>query len=261
MNIVTKENYNLRYSFGSLITLSAQFYNNGALFDPITTKIVIKNIINNVVVVQSRMQRVAKGYYYYNVSTRVPIGQYEAIYSGIENINGEAFETTKSERIEVIQIIGKDILPVDPISKLRIDLRDNNTDPDYWVWTDIELEEYLCQALSDINITPPKTTYNWINVPDDWIQCIKRGAQNRALYAKATEVAHQPISYSDKGVSVDKRAQAAFYKTLADQFHTIFSEEKKIIKRNHYPSMGWLTVSEVPYVTIPPLRSINRVFC
>lgn len=151
-------------------------------------------------------------------------------------------------------------LPNDPISRTRLRLKDNDSDATRWVWSDLELSEYLQDSLDDLNSAPPRTAWFWFNVPLQYVQNIIRGAEALAMEAQAVKLAHSPITYTDKGISVDMRGQAATYLNIATNLREKYDQERLRIKRQYSYGFGYISTPNMPYISTPPCRAYGRFF-
>ena len=245
----------ITYSQGSLVTLSANFtLKDGSPYNPANPTVsVLYN--GSIILEQASMSQIANGWFYYNLdSTALNLqpGIYYAVYSAVildEEVQG-------TELFQITAITSTVIVPTDPISMLRIDLRDYNPNLSLRVWSDVELQEYLNQSLEALNTFPPLSAFTFEDIPNQWIETIKKGAKALALYAKAVEVAHQPVVFTAKGMSINKPAQATFYKVLGDQFWMQFLDTGRQAKRTAgLVKTSYIVTANTPFVSTPPIRA------
>jgi len=250
------------YSQGSMVTITVNTFDNYGNpvapdnlasptynLDYLTPSGAV-NIFNDVIMVP-----ITTTFYYANIdSTTLSTGTYCATITWY--IGGIA--NTAQVKFTITPFDGINVLPVDPISRLRLRLRDNDPDPTRWVWTDQELSEYLQDSLDDLNAAPPRTSWFWFNVPLVYIQNILRGAEVLAMEAQAIKLSHSPIDYSDKGVSVSLRSQAGTYLNIASNLRDKYEQERLRIKRQLAYGFGYISTPNQPYISQPPIRGGSR---
>lgn len=203
------------------------------------------------------MTPISSTFFYANVDTMLlSTGSYTATIAYIV----DSITQTSTASFEVIDFDGATLLPIDPISKFRIRLKDNDIDPTRWVWSDQELSVYLQDALDDLNSAPARTNWFWFNVPLCFLQNIIRSAECLALEAQAIKLAHSPITYNDKGVSVNLQSQSGTYLSLANALRQKADEERLRIKRQFAYQMGFITMPSTPYMSNPPIRAFGRAW-
>jgi len=260
-----------KYTRGSQVTLWHKFLIKGSLIDPLNPIIDIRYNGQPYRIID-QLTRIAVGYYYYNMeSLDMDGGIYDIYFKG--TIDGKDY--SYMYRIEIVDnmvVYGigpesknipntNNILPSDPISRLRIELGDASIDPSKWVFSDIELQLFLSETLDDMNVAPPRTIYVWSGVPGLWIPNILLGSKARALLTMSIKIAASPISYNDKGVQISKLAQFNNYKSLYESIWAIYRAEKDRIKRtSNMPVSGWIVSAQSPYQIFPPLRASDRRF-
>ncbi|MFW9874243.1 MAG: hypothetical protein ACFFG0_14150 [Candidatus Thorarchaeota archaeon] len=120
---------------------------------------------------------------------------------------------------------------------LRKRLKDNHPDYRKQRWTDEELEIFLQNALWDINVTPPATTYfflddYYISVPD-WKALIIEGAVIFSLIAQGIFEIGKEFSYSDNGISItiDRGGK---YQSFTNMLMTAYDQRKILIKKHYF---------------------------
>jgi hypothetical protein len=203
------------------------------------------------------MTPISTSFYYANIdSTLLAIGSYIATITWV--ISG--MPMTQSVRFDILAFDGATLLPIDPISRLRIRMNDMDSDPTRWVFNDQQLSEFLQDALDDLNSAPPRSCWFWFNVPLQYIQNILRGAEVLAMESMAIKLSHSPITYNDKGVTVDLKSQAATYLNIASNLREKYEQERLRIKRQYAYGFGYITTPSVPYMSTPPLRGAGRVW-
>jgi hypothetical protein len=200
---------------------------------------------------------ISSTFYYLNIdSTLLAIGSYVVTLTWV--IAGQ--QMTKSVRFDILTFDGATLLPIDPISRLRLRLNDCDPDPTRWVWSDQALSEFLQDSLDDLNSAPPRTAWFWFNVPLIYVQNILRGAEVLALESMAIKLSHSPITYSDKGVSVNLQGQASTYSSIASNLREKYEQERLRIKRQYAYGTGYISTPSVPYMSVPPIRGAGRVW-
>jgi hypothetical protein len=203
------------------------------------------------------MTPISSTFYYANVdSTLLAIGSYIATITWV--IAG--MQMTQSVRFDILAFDGATLLPIDPISKLRIRLNDMNSDPTRYVFTDQQLSEFLQDSLDDLNSAPPRSCWFWFSVPLIYVQNILRGAEVLAMESMAIKLSHSPITYQDKGVTVDLKSQAATYLNIASNLREKYEQERLRIKRQYAYGFAYIVSPSVPYVSQPPIRGSGRVW-
>ena len=206
-------------------------------------------IINNGVMIPA-----TTSFYYYNVDTTyLGVGTYVATISWI--VNG--MQSVFTPNFSIIPFSPNAPAVLDPISKLRIMLKDNDEDPTRWIWSDLELSTYLGMSLDAWNSAPPRTSSFWFNIPMQYIMNIILYAQYLALQAKASQIASQPIQYSDKGLTVDKFRQAQTYMNFANTIREQAEAERLRQKRQFAYHWGFIITPNMPYLSNIPLRAWN----
>jgi hypothetical protein len=197
-------------------------------------------------------------FFYANIdSTFLSVGSYTVVFTW--TINGVV--NTVTTNFDILVFDGATLLPIDPISRLRLRLKDNDIDPTRWVWSDQELSEYLQDALNDLNSAPPLSNWFWFNVPLQYVQNILLAAEAIAMQAQAIKLSHSPIVYNDKGVQVDMKGQAQTYQSISNILRDKADAERLRIKRTS--SLAYRTGYIVggagsPYLSVPPIRAAGR---
>lgn len=208
------------------------------------------NVVQNAVMVP-----ITSTFYYFNIdSTVLSVGSYSVTVTTY--IAGVQMQYP--QRFDIVAGNGFTLLPMDPISRLRMRLKDNDPDPTKWVWTDMELSEYLQGALDEFNMAPPRTNFFWMNVPISAMTNIMKGAQIAALEAEATRVAQQPLTFNDKGITVNLPQQASTLQNIARELREQQEKERLRIKRQMYPRSGFIASPQMPYLSYPPIRACNQ---
>ena len=251
------------YTQGSLVTLTVTILDslgNQTVTDGLTPPIISISfqtpagsgitVINNSVMIPA-----TSSMYYFNLDTTLlSTGCYVATITYI--VGGQ--EMVYTPRFDITAFDGTVLLPIDPISRLRIRLRDNDIDPTRWVWSDLDLSEFLQDALDDLNSAPSKTNWYWFNIPLQYIQILLRGGEVFALESMAIKLSHSPITYNDKGVSVDLRGQAQTYLNIATNLREKYQADLLRVKRQLAYGTGYITSPTTPYMSNVPLRAFGR---
>jgi len=142
-------------------------------------------------------------------------------------------------------------IQADMIARLRRLLRDNNPDRNYhfrpptssgtinefnrvfaYIWEDIELIEYMEQAVFSINASPPETHFRSIDdlvrAKRDWIPWVMTGAMVHACIALSLNWIADEFDYSIGGVSlsIEKSSKYESIKQNAEGRFDKFMENK-----------------------------------
>lgn len=251
-----------QYTQGSLVTLTVTTLNSNGQpvppdnFNPPQIQISFESPNGAIIVINNAMMiPITNVWYYFNIdSTTLAVGSYVANISWF--IQGQ--QNTATAYFSILPFDGAVISPIDPISRLRLRIKDNDSDPTRWVWTDQELSEYLQDSLDDLNSAPPLSSYFWFNVPLQYVQNILRGAEVLALEAQSVKLSHSPITYNDKGVTVNLQSQAQTYLSIASNLREKYEQERLRIKRQFAYGTGYITTPNLPYMSVPPIRSFGR---
>lgn len=208
------------------------------------------NIISDTI-----MTPITSSFFYANIdSTLLTVGSY----SVTTTTYVAGVQMQYPQRFDIVAGNGFTLIPIDPISRVRLRLKDNDPDPTKYVWTDMEISEYLQGALDEFNMAPPRTNFFWMNVPISAMTNIMKGAQIAALEAEATRVAQQPITFNDKGITVNLPQQASTLQNIARELREHQEKERLRIKRQMYPKSGFIASPQMPYLSYPPIRASNR---
>jgi hypothetical protein len=203
------------------------------------------------------MVPISNSFYYFNIdSTALAVGSYSV--STTTYIAG--IQMIYPQRFDIVAGNGFTLLPLDPISRVRLRLKDMDPDPSKWVWSDMELSEYLQGSLDEFNSAPPRSNYFWMNVPIQYMTCIMKGAQIAALEAEATRVAQQPITFNDKGITVNLPQQSSTLQNIARMLREQQEKERLRIKRQLYPKAGFIVTPQMPSISHAPIRASNRIW-
>jgi len=194
-------------------------------------------------------------FYYASIdSTLLSVGSYTATLTWV--VAGQ--DMSAVVRFDVLLFDGSVLLPIDPISRLRLRMKDHDPDPTRWIWSDQELSEYLNDALENLNAAPPRSSFFWFNVPLQYMNAILLYAEYLALKAQSFKIASQGVSFNDRNISVNKPAQAALYNSLAEAVFGKADAERLRIKRQFAYGTGYITTPNTPYMSTPPLRAFGR---
>ena len=254
--------YPTQYSQGSQVVITVNTLDqNGNPLPPdnnVTPNYSIQIVTpqGNETVVNNALTTMVKPTFYIATidSTRLAVGSYLATL----NWQVSGMSMSAQVRFDIVQTDGFALLPMDPISQLRIRIRDNNNDPTLWVFGDQELSLFLQNSLDDMNAAPPRSSFYWYNVPIQCIPNILLGAEIAALESLAIKTAHEPVTYTDKGVTVNKPQQVATYQNIARMLRDKYEPERLRIKRNMQPAYGYIVQPSMPYMANVPLRAIQR---
>jgi hypothetical protein len=251
-----------QYSQGALVTITittTDQYGNPVAPDNLMTPLIDVNYVTPDgdvnIISQALMTPITASFYYFNIdSSTLATGSYNV--TGTAIVGGSSLQYPQI--FDIVAGNGFTLLPVDPISRLRMRLKDNDPNPIKWVWTDMELSEYLQGSLDEFNMAPPRSNFYWMNVPLACMTNILKGAEISAMEANAIKVAHQPITYNDKGITVNLLSQAATYQNIARELREQQEKERLRIKRQMYPKSGFITTPDSPYMSYPPIRATDR---
>jgi hypothetical protein len=193
-------------------------------------------------------------FYYINIdSMLLSVGSYTATFDWV--IEGQSMSSTA--RFDIVPFDGATLVPCDPISRLRLRMKDMDPDPTRWIFSDQELSEYLQDALDNLNSLPARCTYYWFSVPLYFMNTILSYATGLALQAQAIKIASQAVSYNDRGISVNKPQQSQAYHSMAQTILDKANEQMKIYKRQAF-WVGMIVTPSIPYISIPPIRAAGR---
>lgn len=193
-------------------------------------------------------------YYFSKSSTFLSVGSYTATSSWV--YQGQIL--TYTSRFDILAFDGQTLLPLDPISRLRIRLKDNDPDPRRWIWKDQELSEYLNDALENFNAMPPRMNFFWFNIPVFYVDTILLYAEYLAIKAQAFKLASQGVAYNDRNISLNIPAQAALYQSMARELQQIASDKAKLLKRQYSYGTGYIATPSLAMMSVPPLRAWGR---
>ncbi len=109
-------------------------------------------------------------------------------------------------------------------------------------WSDAMLLVYINQAVADINLEPPHTSYDLSNFPEQYRSCVINGALIFALISESIIQVGEQFSYSDNGISLTIN-QAGGYQSLAQMLLSGYTQMKKDIKRAMRPNAAGIKSS------------------
>lgn len=242
--------------------LNVYFYVSGNLSDPywVTYTLYDSTTGNDEVIgLPDRIPlKFETGSYFANwtVPDDEPIGLHKIRWKYKESSNSITKEDV--EEFQIIPLCSGQNLVYPPeimylIQHLRNKLRDINPDRDYhfsppekagtiagftqtrgFRWSDDSLYMHLVQACNYLNLIPPDTSFDLMNVPSPWQPLLLIQAMSYALYDLAILWINEEFSYSLNGYSLDisrsdKYMSAA--QTLQSQVDTQMTEAKR---RLHY---------------------------
>jgi len=175
------------------------------------------------------MVPITNTFYYTNIDTTVlACGSYlVTVFSTIGSL-----PITYPIRLDVVPASGFTLINQDPITRLRRRLRDFDDNPAKWVWSDTELTEYLQGSLEEFNAAPARTNFFWFNLPIQYTTNVIKGAEIAALEAEAMNIAQRPLTYNDKGLTVNLPQQVSSLQSIARQLRDQQEAERLRIKRN-----------------------------
>ena len=162
------------WSAGQLITVTVNTldiygdiavpdYNPTASLELITSN-GTQNIFTN-----KLMTPINSSFYYVNIdSTYLTPGSY--LVTTNWSVAGNAQSTLVY--LTIVPFDGATLIVNDPISRLRIRLRDTSPDPTRWVWSEQDLSEFLNDSLSNLNASPPLTNMYWFDIPLQYLNAV-----------------------------------------------------------------------------------------
>lgn len=152
----------------------------------------------------------------------------------------EEFSVLENETVNPLSLYSP--IVIDMVRRLRILLRDNSPDRNYrfrppthedtinrfnrvfgYIWEDYELVEYMERGVDFVNLYPPETQFNTIDImvqaKPAWRQMILMAAMAHALMALSINWVSEEFSYSIGGISLDisKSSQYESLKGNAEQ--------------------------------------------
>ena len=197
-------------------------------------------------------------FYYTNIDTTLlSVGSYNVTL--IWYINNQ--QMTAVVRFDVLLFDGSVLLPIDPISRLRLRMKDHDPSPTRWIWSDQELSEYLNDSLENLNSAPPRSSFFWFNIPLIYMNAIFLYAEYLALKAQSFKIASQGVSFSDRNVTVNKPQQAQLYSSLAEQVFAKADAERLRIKRQYAYGTAYIVQGGAgAYMGNVPLRAFGRLW-
>ena len=248
-----------QYTLGSMVTLTLTVTEpNGNLAIPDNNQTPTVNVFfetpsGPVEIIANKLFLAINNSYYYTTidSVYLSVGSYIAVSSWIY----QGQQMNKSLRFDILAFDGQVILPLDPISRLRIALKDNNPNPTRWIWSDQELSEYLNRALENFNSMPPRGNFFWYTLPVYYYDCILLYAQYLAIQAQAFKLASQGVAYNDRNISLNIPAQAQMYQSMASTLQQIASDKAKLLKRQYGNGFtSYISTPSIAYASNIPLR-------
>jgi len=126
-------------------------------------------------------------------------------------------------------------------------------------WNGTQLARFMNESLSDFNGTGPMVSkFNWQNVPDDALPCIRECVKFLALDSRSTKEVANKVKISDS-VSADTNDRAGDYKSRADSAYTRFIEKTKAWKLSHRPRALGLDTCKLPFRILRPLSLLPNM--
>lgn len=167
-------------------------------------------------------------------------------------------QLSSQQRLDVLAFDGMVLFPIDPISRLRLRLKDNSPNPIDWNWTDQELSEYLQDALDNFNSAPPFSKFTWANLDLKFLSNIMTYAQALALNANAIQKSQDSIVFNDRNIMTDSYRQTQQYQSLASELFDRADAERLRIKRQFAYHFGYIVSSNSAFLPNIPLRAYGR---
>jgi hypothetical protein len=207
----------LTYSYSSTVPLQITIYDHsgGNIVDPdqhpaSVPTVNIYDSGSNLIVSTAAATRIGTGVYAYNYS--VPANGPQGYWRVVWYFTIGGFLPAVENRTEYFKVVEPGIIQYDVdtlVNILRVRLKD--THPDYRKrrWVDSELQTLLENALWDINVTPPETTYfmyhgdtAYYNYVPDWKALIIEGGVIFSLISQSIFEIGKEFSFSDNGISM-----------------------------------------------------------
>ncbi len=237
----------LIYSYSGVASLQITIYDHsgGTIVDPdqypaSVPTLAIYDPGSNVIVNAAPSIRIGTGVYGYNftIPSTGPQGYWRVEW--YFTIGG--FLVDVGNRTEYFKVVEPGMIEYDLdnlINVLRIRLKD--THPDYHKrrWVDSELKTFLENALWDINVTPPETTYflyegqtSYYQYVPDWKGLIMEGGVIFSLISQAIFEAGKEFAFSDNGISITMD-RSGKYQSMANMLLAMYDQHKTSVKQNY----------------------------
>jgi hypothetical protein len=235
------------YSYSGTAALQITIYNfnGGQIVDPdqyptSTPTVTIYDSGSNVIVSGVPTIRLGTGVYAYNynIPATGPSGEWRAEW--YFTIGG--FLPDAGNRTEYFKVVEPGLIQYDLdnlVNVLRVRLKDTHPDYHKQRWVDAELKTFLENALWDINVSPPETTYfmyegttAYYNFVPDWKGLIMEGAVIFSLIAQGIFEMGKEFSFSDNGISITLD-RAGKYQSMAAMLFTSYENKKADVKKNY----------------------------
>lgn len=162
------------------------------------------------------------------------------ILSSNDDFSHDFFTDRERELIYNVRVLLKDI-PDDCYRSLATLVEEQRGER----WSDQAILVYINQAISDINLEPPHTSYDISNFPDYYKSCVMNGAVIWALISEGIIQNGEQFSYSDNGISLSINL-AQGYQSMAQMLLSGYTQMKKDIKRAMRPQAAGLKSSPAP---------------
>lgn len=237
----------LIYSYSGVAALQITIYNysGGQITDPdqypsSAPTVDIYDSGSNLIVSAATSIRIGTGVYGYNytIPSAGPSGYWRIVW----NFTIGGFSPAVENRTEYFKVVEPGVIEYDLdnlVNVLRVRLKD--THPDYRKrrWVDSELQTFLENALWDINVTPPQTTYflysgntAYYNSVPDWKGLIVEGAVIFSLIAQGIFEIGKEFSFSDNGISLSMD-RGGKYQNFASMLLSQYEARKVAVKTNY----------------------------
>jgi len=237
----------LIYSYSSVVPLQITIYNysGGQIVDPdqypsSTPTVTIYDSGSNVIATGLPTIRLGTGIYAYNYT--VPANGPQGYWRVEWYFTIGSFLPGVENRTEYFKVVEPGVIEYDLdnlVNILRIRLKDTHPDYRKRKWTDVELQTFLENALWDINVTPPETTYFLYSGPTsyyqyvpDWKGLIMEGAVIFSLIAQSIFEMGKEFSFSDNGISMTLD-RGGKYQGMAQMILSQYDLHKTAVKNNY----------------------------
>jgi len=231
-------------------------------FQPPTVNLYYINNLNVQVPILENLQTipVTNTFYYAVIDTiSLATGNYIATSTWYFNNTPISFSTN----IQILPYNGlaSSILPqYDPITRLRIRLKDYDHNFANRIWSDFDLNEFLVSALQNINAQPPLSGYTFFNIPNQWSNPVLQYAEALALRQQGILKLSEYVDYSDRNITLRVSNQSKDYLTQAELMEKMALDQAKLLKRQVVTGRMVLTPSVASLLSLPPARGLAYGF-